>query len=110
MAPTIEPMKPTVSEMVGLDVVVLDELPQEAADERADDAEQDGADQADVVPAGHQQARDEPDDEADDDQYNYEFEHGPAKYQEIRLSCGTGCRAPVVPTAWFGADQWRALT
>src|ERR1051326_4897484 len=57
------------------DPVELDELPQEATQERADDSEQDGAQDAHGVPAGHEQPRHGACDEPDDDQDNDECDH-----------------------------------
>src|ERR1044071_5677394 len=57
------------------DPVELDELPQEAAHERTDHAEQDGAEDPDRVPAGHEQPRHGARDESDDDQDNNECHH-----------------------------------
>src|ERR1700722_12113204 len=66
------------AEVVGLDLVELDELPQESADERPHNAEQDCADDADIVPARHEQAGNEADDQSDDDEKNYERNHAEA--------------------------------
>src|SRR5215470_2563588 len=55
--------------------VVLDQVLQEPADERADDAEHDGPDDADRVTAGHEQARDRADDKPHDQQDDDEGNH-----------------------------------
>src|SRR6185312_2230912 len=55
--------------------VVLDQVLQEPADERADDAEHDGPDDADGVTARHEQARDRADDKPHDQQDDDEGNH-----------------------------------
>src|SRR5689334_22565127 len=57
------------------DPVELDQVPQEATDERTDHAEQDGAEDPHRVPAGHEQPRDGARDESDDDEENNECHH-----------------------------------
>jgi hypothetical protein len=97
-------------EVVGLDVVVLDEFPEESADEGSDDAEQDGTKQADTVPTGYQEARDQANHQADDDQYNDEFEHASQVPGNCWITHDQSCLGNRGGAARFGAGKARTLT
>ncbi len=62
-------------EAVDFQGVVFHQALQEAAHEGPHDAQRNGGQDADVVPARHQQPGDEADDQPDDDENNNEFQH-----------------------------------
>ncbi len=78
------------AERVGLYGVVFHEVPQEPADERADDAYRDRAENADVVATWQQQAGHEPGDESDDEENYYESQHA---VSATRFDDGHACAA-----------------
>jgi methionyl-tRNA synthetase len=73
-------------EAVNAQRVVLDEVLQETPDEGAEDAQHDGAEEADGVPAGQEQPSDSAGDEADDDQHDNESNHA-GKLPRTRILC-----------------------
>src|SRR5215469_14753328 len=84
-------------EVMRLDLVKLDELPEETADERSHDAEQDRAENANGVAARDQYPGDKPGDQPDYDHDNYECEHA---YPTTRKLAG---HARLSRAGWFGA-------
>jgi methionyl-tRNA synthetase len=83
------PDDPDRVEAVDAQVVVLDQVLQEAADERAHDAEHDGAEDPDGVAARDQQPGDGAGDEADDDEHDDESDHA-GKLPRSRVLCPHG--------------------
>ena len=83
------PDDPDRVEAVDAQVVVLDQVLQEAPDERAHDAEHDGAEDPDGVAAGDQQPGDGARDEADDDEHDDESDHA-GKLPSSQVLCARG--------------------
>ncbi len=83
------PDDPDRVEAVDAQRVVLNQVLQEAAHERADDAEHDGAEQPDGVAPGDEEPRDGAGDEADDDQNDNEGNHA-GKLPRSRVLCVLG--------------------
>jgi methionyl-tRNA synthetase len=80
------PEDPDQVEAVNAQRVVLDEVLQETPDEGAEDAEHDGAEDPDGVPAGQEEPSDRAGDEADDYQYDDEGNHA-GKLPRSRILC-----------------------
>jgi methionyl-tRNA synthetase len=80
------PDDPDRVEAVDAERVVLDQVLQEAAHERADDSEHDGAEQPDGVAPGDQEPRDGAGNEADNDQDDNESNHA-GKLPRSRVLC-----------------------
>ena len=76
-------------EAVNAQRVVLNQVFEESADKGADDADHDGAEDSDGVPAGEQQARDGAHDESDDQKPDDEDNHA-SKVPPLRLLCVAG--------------------
>jgi hypothetical protein len=71
---------------VNAERVVLDQVLQETPDKGAEDAQHDGAEDPDGVPAGQEQPSDSAGDEADDDQHDNESNHA-GKLPRTRILC-----------------------
>ena len=92
MAPTIEPSRPDGRQAHVLRVAPEQDVGEQAADERPDDAQHDGGEDAHRVIPGHHGASDEAGDEADDEHDDDEAEHG--------SSVGGPADRPVLPPVY----------